>query len=160
VDQFKPNFNTVTGIQSFVHRDKRGLFLEGHRDAEGWPKFVQDNISISRKGVVRGMHYQIDPKAQGKLVRVLKGEILDAMLDLRTGQLHKMIISDASHDAVYIPPGYAHGFQALCEDTIVYYKCTEFYSPEHERGFSPVDFEWPIADMIISDKDKSLPRYT
>lgn len=144
-------------IYPIIHRDSRGLFFESWKsDIEH--VFVQDNVSISKIGVIRGLHYQRDPKAQGKLIRVLKGSIYDVALNLRTGNFDSGILSDFDHRALYIPPGFAHGFQALEEDTIIQYKVTEFYSKEHEACINPLDeslgIEWPIAVTKISEKDK------
>jgi dTDP-4-dehydrorhamnose 3,5-epimerase len=121
--------------------------------------FAQDNVSVSKKGVVRGLHYQKAPNSQGKLVRVLRGSICDVMMNIDTGEVTYTYLDDKEFNAVYVPPNYAHGFQALEDDTLVYYKCTNYYSPKHEAGFSALDLEWPLEITEMSEKDKLLPKW-
>jgi dTDP-4-dehydrorhamnose 3,5-epimerase len=147
--------------------DERGFFMESfqtHRYAEVIQEhFVQDNISNSKKGVVRGLHLQQPPNAQGKLVQVLRGAVSDVALDLRksspTFGMHIQVeISAENGRQFYIPPGFAHGFQALEDDTIFLYKCTNFYAAADEltiRWDDPdLDIQWPINPSIISPKDE------
>ena len=129
------------------------------------PKFVQDNHSKSTKGVLRGLHYQLPPKAQGKLVRVIQGEIFDAVVDIRKesptfGQWLGEKLSADNKKQLWIPPGFAHGFLTLSETAEVLYKATEFYSPEFEQCIAwndpDIGIEWPLqSEPIISKRDHS-----
>lgn len=147
--------------------DERGYFMESfqaNRYKELIPlHFLQDNISVSKRGVIRGLHLQNLPSAQGKLVQVLQGNVVDVAVDLRksspTFGAHAMIeLSAANGLQFYIPPGFAHGFQALAHDTIFVYKCTDFYSAKDEltiRWDDPdLAINWPISPAIISPKDE------
>lgn len=152
-----------------LHGDARGFFMETWRENDfnvncGRYKFVQDNCSMSVKGVLRGMHYQVK-QPQGKLVRVSKGKVFDAAVDLRAssptfGQYFSAVLDDVSHHMLWIPPGFAHGFCVLSDTAEFVYKCTEYYAPEHEfclRWDDPsVGIAWPELDQqpVISDKDK------
>jgi dTDP-4-dehydrorhamnose 3,5-epimerase len=162
-------------IRPKVFRDQRGFFAEtysrrvlaSHGIAE---EFVQDNHSLSReKGVVRGLHFQTPPAAQGKLVRVLKGKILDVAVDLRRasptyGRHVAVEITAESFTQIYVPIGFAHGFCTLEADTEVAYKVTDYYAPANDRGLAWDDpalgIAWPIeaAAAILSDKDRKHPR--
>lgn len=151
--------------------DHRGTFSEtfNSRDFESkrLPKeWKQDNVSISRKNVLRGLHIQsIDP--QGKLVRCLRGKIYDVWLDLRPTsptfmRWQGVFLSGKENRAVYIPPGCAHGFYSMFDDSVVYYKCTSLYDKESDGGViwndARVGINWPLFDEpIISEKDQSLP---
>ncbi|MGE0514705.1 MAG: dTDP-4-dehydrorhamnose 3,5-epimerase [Hyphomicrobiaceae bacterium] len=156
------------------HSDDRGFFSETYNvkafEAAGVDAiFVQDNHSLSReKGVVRGLHYQIAPKAQGKLVRVTRGSIFDVALDIRVGsptfgQHVSAVLSAANWSQLWIPVGFAHGFCTLEDNTEVQYKVTDDYAPDCDRGIlwnDPVlGIAWPVraADVIISDKDRNQP---
>jgi dTDP-4-dehydrorhamnose 3,5-epimerase len=160
-------------VENQVFEDSRGQFLEAYKeltfDQAHLPKaFVQDNISTSRKGVIRGLHYQVDPYAQGKLVRCFKGSIYDVAVDLRKGsktygRWHGVTLGRPDL-ALYVPPGFAHGFQSLEEGSLVYYKCTTPYSPAFEKGIryddSDLAIRWPIeAGPIVSAKDLKLPLF-
>ena len=147
--------------------DERGFFMESFqtdRYAQVIQEhFVQDNISNSKKGVIRGLHLQQPPHAQGKLVQVLRGAVSDVALDLRksspTFGMHVQVeISAENGQQFYIPPGFAHGFQALEDDTLFLYKCTNFYAAADEltlRWDDPVlDIQWPINPVITSPKDE------
>ena len=157
-----------------VWRDERGYFLESYRAEQlseyGIQQFVQDNESFSTYGVIRGLHYQIGEHAQGKLVRVITGEILDVIVDIRPGsptygQHISVILNDIAKKQLYIPPGFAHGFAVLSEEVIFSYKCTAYYHPESEHGIKyddpQLDIDWaiPMEDRIISAKDNSLPYF-
>lgn len=153
-------------IELKLFGDKRGYFFEGYNEkryAELGIKdsFKQDNYSLSAKGVLRGMHFQ-NPGAQGKLVGVLRGAVFDVMVDLRRsspffGQWMSVEISDENHRQVYIPPGFAHGFVSLMDDTLFYYKCTDFYNPSSEKSLlwndPEVGIKWPVSDPLVSPKD-------
>lgn len=161
-------------IQPRVFKDERGYFFEcfNYKTFEikaGFvPNFVQDNESKSDKLVLRGLHYQLAPFAQAKLVRVIKGKILDVAVDIRKGsatygQYVKAILSEDNKKQLFVPKGFAHGFLALEDETIVSYKCDEYYNKEHERGITPSDafinIDWGIdmEDAILSEKDKNAP---
>jgi len=151
-----------------VFTDDRGSFSETFnnrvfREITGTSlSFVQDNESVSRKGVLRGLHFQVPPKAQGKLVRVISGSVLDVAVDLRTasatyGRHFSVLLSGSNKKQLWIPPGFAHGFLSLEEETVFAYKCTDYYSPEHERtiGWNDPDLviDWGIHAPLISAKD-------
>jgi dTDP-4-dehydrorhamnose 3,5-epimerase len=159
----------LVDAQSFG--DDRGLFLETYRTSEfaanGIPdQFVQDNLSCSVRGVLRGMHYQLYPKAQGKLVMALQGEIFDVAVDIRKGsptygRWVGMTLSADQFRMIYIPVGFAHGFCVLSEEAIVSYKVTEEYAPEQDRGIiwndPDIGIQWPIREPVLSTKDAQLP---
>jgi len=153
------------------YSDERGYFLENFKESEFSAnkinaKFVQDNVSFSTKGVLRGLHYQIKPKEQAKLVSVISGEIFDVAVDIRKdsptfGKWVGRIISEKNHEMLYIPEGFAHGFCTLSNTANVLYKVTNEYSPENEQGIiwndPNVSISWPIKNLIVSEKDKKLP---
>ena len=158
-----------------IYRDERGFFSETYNSdalAEAGidAVFVQDNQSLSRaKGVLRGLHFQIEPQAQGKLVRVVRGAIFDVAVDIRPGsptfgQHVTAILSAANWSQLWIPVGFAHGFCTLEPDTEVVYKVTAPYAPASERGIAFDDADlaiaWPVArgEAILSEKDSRLPR--
>ena len=161
----------VIVIEPKVFGDQRGFFMETFqykRYAEVGikEKFVQDNASRSCKGVMRGLHYQIDHQ-QGKLVYVNRGIIFDVAVDVRKGsphfgQYYSHILSEDNHRQMYIPPGFAHGFCVLTDFADFAYKCTDYYYPEFERGIAWDDadlgIEWPLSDVLLSDKDKLAPK--
>jgi dTDP-4-dehydrorhamnose 3,5-epimerase len=161
----------VLMIQPEVHPDDRGRFLELWRtDRYGAEvtdlPFVQDNVSVSRKGVVRGMHFQ-HPGAQGKLIVVLSGAVSDVVLDVRRGsptfgRSYVLEMSAANARQLWIPPGFAHGFQALTYDAVVLYKVTSLYAPASERTVSALDpdlgIAWPLRVAAMSPKDAAAPR--
>ncbi len=154
-----------------VHRDPRGSFMEAwNRDryAEaGLPSgFVQDNLSESGRGVLRGLHYQ-HPSAQGKLLQVLRGEIYDVAVDIRRGsptfgQWVGVVLSGDNPRQLYVPEGFAHGFVVTSEMALFSYKCTDFYRPQDEgtvRWDDPgLGIEWPVADPLLSSKDRAGVR--
>ena len=153
-----------------VFGDERGFFMETFKKSD-FEKFgikgdwVQDNHSRSKKGVLRGLHYQLEPKAQGKLVRVVRGMVFDVAVDIRKGspwygKWVGVILSEENKYMLWIPPGFAHGFLALEESEVVY-KCTAEYAPELDRGIIWNDPEigivWPIENPILSPKDSKHP---
>lgn len=160
----------VTLVEPQVFTDLRGQFMEtweARKFAAGGiaTDFVQDNHSMSRQWVLRGLHYQLQ-QPQGKLVRVVRGEVFDVAVDLRRssatfGHWVGERLSAANRRMLWIPPGFAHGFLALSEDTEVLYKCTDFYDPASERTLLWNDptlrIEWPLADVepVISEKDRA-----
>jgi len=158
-------------IEPMVFPDERGFFMESYKYSEFSAfgikeRFVQDNHSRSTKGVLRGLHYQKHPKAQGKLVRVVVGEIFDVGVDIRKGSptYGKWVgerLSVENKWMLYIPPGFAHGFCVLSEEAEVLYKTTEEYAPEYDAGIiwndPEIGIEWPIEHPILSPKDAALP---
>ena len=164
---------TIPGLillEPKVFCDGRGYFFESFNqktfeEAIGLsPRFVQENHSKSIKGVLRGLHYQLPPKAQGKLVRVIHGEIFDAVVDIRKdsptfGQWLSEVLTDHNKKQLWIPPGFAHGFLTLSETAEVLYKATDFYSPEYERCIAwndpKIGIAWPLQSKpILSGKDQ------
>ncbi len=156
-------------IEPLVHGDHRGFFMETYHqrklmDAGFDVKFVQDNLSRSQRGILRGLHYQIQ-QPQGKFVSVMRGEIFDVAVDMRRssptfGQWVGQILNDENHLTLYVPEGFAHGFCVLSEIADVLYKCTDFYAPEYERTVywndPDVGIEWPLTDPpILSEKDEA-----
>jgi len=153
-----------------VFRDERGFFLESYNeaafaDAGLDARFVQDNHSRSAKGVLRGLHYQLR-HPQGKLVRVVRGKIFDVAVDIRRGsptfgKWAAVMLDDSEMSALWIPPGFAHGFLALSDEVDVTYKCTDFYTPSDERGVLWNDpllgISWPVKNPIVNAKDLSYP---
>jgi dTDP-4-dehydrorhamnose 3,5-epimerase len=163
-------------LQPKVFSDSRGYFMESYnkKDFEEIGldvEFVQDNQALSGYGVIRGLHYQMPPYAQTKLVRVLKGKILDVALDIRKnsptfGQYFIIELSDENFLQLLIPKGFAHGYSVLEDNTVVFYKTDEFYHPEAEEGiyaFDPelgIDWGIPEDKIVVSEKDKKLPNLT
>ncbi|NIA15774.1 MAG: dTDP-4-dehydrorhamnose 3,5-epimerase [Nitrospiraceae bacterium] len=151
--------------------DDRGFFSEIYSEpvwceAGFTRRFVQDNLSLSRKGTLRGMHYQLDPNGMGKLVHAIKGAAFDVGVDLREGSptFGKWIGRELNADnryALWFPAGFAHGFVALEDETLVYYKCDSCHAPDAERSLCyndpAVGIEWPAQPTIISDKDATAP---
>lgn len=160
-------------IEPKIYGDHRGYFLETyHQDAFAEAgltmKFVQDNQSYSRKGVLRGLHFQ-KKHPQGKLVQVIKGSVFDVAVDLRGnsptyGQWQGVVLTEENKKMFYVPPGFAHGFLVLSDEALFTYKCTDFYHPEDEGGIiwndPDVAIDWPWDDkepVVLSEKDKILP---
>lgn len=158
-------------IEPKVFSDERGFFMESFKESEFNLKgiktrFVQDNFSHSLNGVLRGLHYQKNPKAQDKLVMATKGEIFDVAVDIRKGsptygKWVGEVLSDKNHKLLYIPKGFAHGFCVLSDTADVLYKVNSEYSPEHERGIlwndKKIGIIWPINNPGILLKDQQLP---
>jgi dTDP-4-dehydrorhamnose 3,5-epimerase len=154
-------------IQPRVFEDERGFFLESFnsswqiKELEDY-SFVQDNSSLSKKNVLRGLHFQKPPFSQGKLVRVACGAALDVAVDLRKnsptyGRHFKVILNDENHLIFWIPPGFAHGFLSLADNTVFQYKCTNLYNKDSEDGLlwndSDLNIDWGINNPIINAKD-------
>jgi dTDP-4-dehydrorhamnose 3,5-epimerase len=153
------------------HGDERGFFMETYRAdawaAQGVPtEFVQDNQSRSRRGTVRGMHFQLSP-GQGKLVRVARGRVLDVVVDIRRdsptfGQWESVVLDDERAQQLWIPVGFAHGFCVLSDVADFVYKVTSYFDPATETGFSFADpdvgIEWPDGELIYSERDRDAPR--
>ena len=170
----KTSIQGVYIIEPTVFGDKRGFFMETYhanefKEAGLDMTFVQDNHSKSRKGVLRGLHFQYT-EPQGKLVRVIKGEVFDVAVDLRIssptyGKWEGIILSEENKKQFYVPEGFAHGFLVLSDEAEFTYKCTNFYNADDEGGIlwndPEIGIEWPIEDIkevILSDKDKHLKR--
>lgn len=158
-------------IEPKVFSDDRGFFMETYKESEFMEngireKFVQDNFSKSSKDVIRGLHFQIEPKAQGKLVQVVSGKVWDVAVDLRDNSptYLKWIgleLDDVTRKMFYIPPGFAHGFAALSDEVIFQYKCTNEYDMIAERGIrwddTDIGIDWPVENPTVSDRDRGLP---
>lgn len=162
----------VVLIEPVVHKDERGFFLESYKFSEFAAfgireRFVQDNHSKSAHGVLRGLHYQRNPKAQGKLITVIHGKIFDVAVDIRKGsptygRWVGITLSAEDKRMLYIPGGFAHGFCVISEMAEVAYKVTEEYTPEHDAGIiwndPDIAISWQIQHPILSKKDATLPR--
>ena len=161
----------VKEVHVGLHGDPRGFFSETYSrkmwQQQGFDEtFVQDNLSLSCKGTLRGLHYQIEPHGMGKLVRALRGAIFDVAVDLRKGSptFGKWVartLSAENNLALWVPAGFAHGLLALEDDTLVYYKCTEMHTPKCERALSyrdpAIGIEWPFEPTEITEKDANAP---
>ncbi|MCP4645751.1 MAG: dTDP-4-dehydrorhamnose 3,5-epimerase [bacterium] len=161
----------VLEVRCGLFSDHRGFFSETYNkdvwDEAGFPEaFVQDNLSKSAKGTLRGMHYQLAPNGMGKLVRAVTGALFDVAVDLRRGSptFGKWIgrtLSAENNLALWVPVGFAHGFVALEDDTYVYYKCSGTHAPVAERALSYKDpdvaIAWPLEPSIVSEKDEAAP---
>jgi dTDP-4-dehydrorhamnose 3,5-epimerase len=166
----KSKIPNVVLIEPRLFPDDRGYFFESFKESEFasngiTTKFVQDNFSHSVKGVLRGLHYQKNPKAQAKLVTALRGEIFDVAVDIRKnsstyGKWVGEVLSQKNHKSLYIPEGFAHGFCVVSETADVLYKVNNEYSPEHGAGIkwndSEINISWPTNTPIISQKDSKL----
>lgn len=164
-------FKDLVIIEPRVLGDARGYFMESYNHqsfvAAGiHTVFVQDNQSSSRKGVLRGLHFQSYPYTQTKLVRVLSGRVLDVVVDLREnestfGKSFSIELTSENKKQLLVPKGFAHGFLVLSEMAEVFYKCDEFYNPSADGGINyadpALDIEWPATELILSDKDRNLP---
>ena len=153
-------------IEPDAFGDDRGYFMETWNETrygqqEIPTRFVQDNLSFSKKGVLRGLHFQ-NPKPQGKLVSVVQGEVFDVVVDLRTDsktfkKWWGTNLSSENKKQIFIPPGFAHGFLVLSEAALFFYKCTDFYSPESELTLlwndPEVGIDWPVKNPVVSEKD-------
>lgn len=162
------NLDGVLVIKPKVFEDSRGYFFESfnlkkYQEAGLNFNFVQDNISKSQRGTIRGLHYQIGDKVQGKLCFIIYGSVLDVAVDIRFnsptfGKYHSEELSAENHKQLWIPPGFAHGFSVLSDFAIFAYKCTDYYSKEHERAIlysDPVlNIDWNVESPTVSDKDK------
>lgn len=170
MEYIKTDIEGVVIIEPEVHGDGRGYFAEIFSEREFAEKvfpvrFVQENESQSRYGVVRALHYQLPPSAQGKLVRVVSGAVLDVAVDIRHGsptfgRYVACRLDDRTRRQMFIPRGFAHGFLCLTEQATVVYKCDNYYSPAHEGGIiwndPQIGIEWGIGaeDAVLSEKDR------
>jgi dTDP-4-dehydrorhamnose 3,5-epimerase len=158
-------------IEPKIFRDERGYFFESYNDdllqhLGTDTRFVQDNQSLSQKGALRGLHFQAPPFAQGKLVRVVRGSVNDVVVDIRKssptyGKHYAVELSEDNMLMFWIPPGFAHGFETLSDNTVFLYKCTSLYNKASEGGLRwddpDVGITWQTSDPIVSAKDKELP---
>jgi dTDP-4-dehydrorhamnose 3,5-epimerase len=167
MEVIETNLKGVVVLKPKVFEDARGYFFESYnanlfKSAGLDLNFVQDNQSLSQKGVLRGLHFQNNPWAQGKLVRVIKGSVFDVAVDIRKsspsyGKWFGLELNEKNKTMMYIPPGFAHGFATLENDTIFSYKCTNFYDKASEDCLlwndPDIGIEWPIDNPLLSDKD-------
>ena len=159
-------------IEPKVFRDDRGFFFESfnqedfEKRANLAPIFVQENHSRSTKGVLRGLHYQLPPKSQDKLLRVVKGEILDVVVDIRKdsltfGEWRGIYLSDSEIQQIYMPHGFAHGFCVISDFADLHYKVSKFYSEDDEAGIfwndERIGIQWPVQNPIVSRRDANHP---
>jgi dTDP-4-dehydrorhamnose 3,5-epimerase len=167
---------TIPGLLIFepvIYSDDRGSFMETYNmerfAALGFHEvFVQDNESVSGKGVIRALHFQNPPMAQGKLVRVVRGAVMDVAVDIRQGspwygQHQKVVLTRENRLMFWLPPGFAHGFVALEEDSVVNYKCTSIYSHEHEHSIRWDDpdlgIDWGVEHPLVSERDRNATPF-
>ena len=169
----KTMLSGVKVLELKAYEDDRGYFKETYRttwsdDLGLVSNFVQDNISRSYQGTIRGLHYQKE-QPQAKLIQCISGSILDVAVDLRKksstfGQYYSVVLTEKNHKQLYIPEGFAHGFSVLSDQAIVYYKCSRFYDKASERGIRWDDplihIDWKISKPILSEKDRHLPLFS
>ena len=174
MEVIKTNIEGVVIIEPRIFKDDRGYFFESFSQREFEEKvckttFVQDNESKSSYGVLRGLHFQKPPFAQSKLVRVIKGAVLDVAVDIRKGsptfgQYVSVELTGDNHRQFFIPRGFAHGFSVLSEEVIFQYKCDNFYSPQSEGAIAwndpdlNIDWRIPVEEVILSEKDSKHPK--
>ena len=174
MEVIKTNTEGVVIIEPRIFKDDRGYFFESFSQREFEEKvckttFVQDNESKSSYGVLRGLHFQKPPFAQSKLVRVIKGAVLDVAVDIRKGsptfgQYVSVELTGENHRQFFIPRGFAHGFSVLSEEVIFQYKCDNFYSPQSEGAIAwndpdlNIDWRIPAEKVVLSEKDSKHPR--
>lgn len=166
------NLEGVKVISPAVFHDERGYFFESYQK-EKWQldtEFVQDNEAFSRKGILRGLHYQLPPFAQSKLVRVIQGEVLDVIVDIRPqsatyGQHFSIVLSSTNFKQLFVPRGFAHGYVVLTETAVFAYKCDGYYHKGSEAGIRyddpllNIDWILPANALLLSEKDMSLPYF-
>lgn len=176
---YREDIEGIIIIEPKVYRDDRGFFMESYSKREFKRlgidlEFVQDNHSKSKKGVLRGLHFQ-KKFSQGKLIRVISGSVLDIAVDLRResetyGRYFKILLSSENKKLIYIPPGFAHGFLTLEDESEIEYKCTNYYAPEYDSGIVwndiSLDIDWELEnynlkleDLILSEKDRKLQSF-
>ncbi len=173
IEIIKTGIEDLHLIKPNVFEDSRGYFYELF-NSEKYIKaglnynFVQDNISKSQKGTVRGLHFQIGDYVQGKLCQVIAGKVLDVAVDIRPesktfGKHYSVELSADNHYQLWLPPGFAHGFSVLSNEAIFLYKCTNFYCKEFERAInycdSELNIDWKVTTPIVSEKDKKAPSF-
>ncbi len=160
-------------IQPDVFYDPRGYFFESYNQKKfrqfGLDEsFIQDNLSLSAKGILRGLHFQNPPFAQGKLLSIIKGEVLDVAVDIRKkskfyGKYFSITLSEENKTMLWIPPGFAHGFLSLADNTIFSYKCTQIYDKQSEDSIrwndKNLNIKWGIENPLVSEKDQNAPNF-
>jgi dTDP-4-dehydrorhamnose 3,5-epimerase len=162
----KTDFNGVLILQPKVLEDSRGSFMESYRSE--WfsgIKFIQDNEAFSKKGVIRGLHFQGPPFAQSKLIRVISGRILDVIVDLRKssdtfGQVFSIELSSENKTQLFVSKGFAHGYATLSDTATVLYKVDQYYNKNYDTGIHPLSeslsIDWGASNMLLSEKDQQL----
>ena len=165
----KTDFNGVLILQPKVLEDARGSFMESYRSE--WfagVKFIQDNEALSKKGVIRGLHFQRPPFAQSKLIRVLSGRISDVIVDLRKssdtfGQVFSIELSSENKTQLLVPKGFAHGYTTLSDTATVLYKVDQYYNKIYDTGIHPfsesLSIDWQVSDALLSEKDQRLINF-
>lgn len=167
MDIKEASIKEVLLIEPRIFRDDRGYFFESFKknifEERGINlDFVQDNVSKSVKGTIRGLHYQVGEFAQGKLCQVVYGTVLDVAVDIRFGsptygKYAASVLSDGNHEMIWVPPGFAHGFSVLSDEAIFHYKCTNYYSKDHERAIlfndKHINIDWNVDKALVSPKD-------
>ena len=173
MDVIKTDIDGVVIIEPKIFKDSRGYFFESFNELEfinkvGIVEFVQDNESKSSYGVMRGLHFQLPPYTQAKLVRCVKGSVLDIAVDIRKGSptygKHVAVeLTEDNHRQLFIPKGFAHGFAVLSDVAVFQYKCDNFYHPESDGGISildeslKIDWKIPLEKAVLSEKDTKHP---
>ncbi|MEL4454548.1 dTDP-4-dehydrorhamnose 3,5-epimerase [Lutimonas vermicola] len=168
----KTDINDIILLTPKVYYDSRGYFMESYNEKKVAmlikDRFVQDNESVSHKNVLRGLHFQLPPHAQSKLIRVVKGSILDVAVDLRKdsstfGKHFKHVLSGENKKQLYIPAGFAHGFLSLEDDTILNYKCSDYYDAKSEASLlwndPDLSIDWGVLDPILAEKDRMAENF-
>lgn len=170
----KLDFDGLLLIEPDIYYDERGYFYESYNSSLlnkfiGEVNFVQDNQSLSKMKVIRGLHYQLPPFAQSKLVKVIKGVVLDIVVDLRSksktfGESLIIELSELNQHQLFIPKGFAHGFISCSDETIFFYKVDEYYNKSCERGINILDEQWKVkidldSSFSLSKKDRTLPHF-
>jgi len=174
MELIKTDIEGVVILEPRIFRDARGYFFESFLASEFEEKvsrttFVQDNESCSTYGVIRGLHFQKPPFTQAKLVRVIKGAVLDVTVDLRKssptyGKHVAVELTEDNHRQLFIPHGFAHGFAVLSDEVLFQYKCDNYYAPQSERGILwndpdlQIDWRIPLDKVVLSEKDKRYPK--
>jgi dTDP-4-dehydrorhamnose 3,5-epimerase len=167
----KTPFDGVLSVEGTKFVDNRGWFMESFKDeickVLGVDSFVQDNQSFSKLGVIRGLHWQNTPMAQGKLIQCLSGKIFDVVVDVRKkskdfGKHIHFTLSEDDSKSLWIPEGFAHGFQSLSNNTLIQYKVTNYWAPKYEMGINPLDpalgILWPQKKCYLSEKDSASAK--
>ena len=166
----KTDFSGVLLYTPKVLKDSRGSFMESYRTE--WftgVKFIQDNEAVSKKGVIRGLHFQLPPFGQTKLIRVIEGEILDIIVDLRKssetfGKAYSVQLSAENKTQLLVPKGFAHGYATLSESATVLYKVDQYYNKKYDTGIYPLSeslsIDWELSDILLSEKDQQLIDYS
>ena len=165
----KTDFNGVLMLQPKVLEDARGSFMESYRSE--WfsgVKFIQDNEAVSKKGVIRGLHFQRPPFAQSKLIRVLSGRILDVIVDLRKssetfGKVFSIELSSENKTQLLVPKGFAHGYATMSDTATVLYKVDQYFNKAYDTGIHPLSeslsIDWQVSDILLSEKDQTLTDF-